>query len=369
MSYLATPIQSLILLGTGVKPTIPTPSTIMPSDERFDRTSNIMVGQMAYNIDDDIWYYRNATSIRALNGGELTINDVESWQSNKVYRAGNVFVSYVNAGSANPQFQTEALYRCDSDTLAGESPETHEAKWVYQGQEINITNSTALTTSYDNSESILNSSNVKDALDELAAAGGGGLSQVSSDVTLNGLGTPGSPLAVANPFTVSDESKLDSIEDNAEVNNISDVNATDLTNSGDSTLHYHTSDRNRTNHTGTQDGTTVTIDGSGFDGNLDSSVNTVQKLAQAVDDLEASGGGDPGGADTQVQFNDGSSFGGDDGLTYNKTTNTLTGEVIKTGDHGTNTSPETVNIVYDTTGTPPSAASVPEGTIFIQYTA
>lgn len=35
------------------------------------------------------------------------------------------------------------------------------------------------------------------------------------------------------------------------------------------------------------------------------------------------GGGTPGGADTQVQFNDGGSFGGDSGLTFNKTTNAL----------------------------------------------
>jgi hypothetical protein len=32
----------------------------------------------------------------------------------------------------------------------------------------------------------------------------------------------------------------------------------------------------------------------------------------------------PGGADTQVQFNDGTAFGGDSGLTFNKTTNALT---------------------------------------------
>lgn len=35
------------------------------------------------------------------------------------------------------------------------------------------------------------------------------------------------------------------------------------------------------------------------------------------------GGGTPGGSDTQVQFNDGSSFGGDADLTWNKTTNVL----------------------------------------------
>ena len=36
------------------------------------------------------------------------------------------------------------------------------------------------------------------------------------------------------------------------------------------------------------------------------------------------GGGSPGGSDTQVQFNDGDSFGADAGLTYNKTTDALT---------------------------------------------
>ena len=43
-------------------------------------------------------------------------------------------------------------------------------------------------------------------------------------------------------------------------------------------------------------------------------------------------GGTPGGADTQVQFNDASSFGGDAGLVYNKTTDTLTGvNITSTG--------------------------------------
>jgi len=41
------------------------------------------------------------------------------------------------------------------------------------------------------------------------------------------------------------------------------------------------------------------------------------------------GGGTPGGSDTQVQFNDGgSSFGGDAGLTYNKTTDTLNATIV-----------------------------------------
>jgi len=43
------------------------------------------------------------------------------------------------------------------------------------------------------------------------------------------------------------------------------------------------------------------------------------------DEVSAGGGStNPGGSDTQVQFNDGDSFGADSGLTFNKTTNALT---------------------------------------------
>ena len=59
-------------------------------------------------------------------------------------------------------------------------------------------------------------------------------------------------------FTTTEKNKLTNIEENAEVNNISDTNATDLTDNGDTTLHYHSSDRDRTNHTGVQAISTVT---------------------------------------------------------------------------------------------------------------
>lgn len=44
-------------------------------------------------------------------------------------------------------------------------------------------------------------------------------------------------------FTATEKTKLSGIEAGAEVNNISDANATDLTDGNDSTLHYHLSDR------------------------------------------------------------------------------------------------------------------------------
>jgi hypothetical protein len=60
------------------------------------------------------------------------------------------------------------------------------------------------------------------------------------------------------------------------------------------------------------------------------------------------GNGSPGGSNTQVQFNDAGSFGGDAGFTYNKLTNTLHVENIASGD----TLNDTVNVTgnIDVTG-------------------
>ena len=73
------------------------------------------------------------------------------------------------------------------------------------------------------------------------------------------------------------------VEDGAEVNNISDINATDLTDNGESTLHYHSADRNRANHTGTQTASTI----SNF-------VSTVQanSINNVVEDTTPQLGGD-----------------------------------------------------------------------------
>jgi adenosyl cobinamide kinase/adenosyl cobinamide phosphate guanylyltransferase len=55
----------------------------------------------------------------------------------------------------------------------------------------------------------------------------------------------------------TDKTKLNGIESGAQVNNISNADATSLTSGSDSTLHYHSTDRNRANHTGTQLSSTI----------------------------------------------------------------------------------------------------------------
>jgi uncharacterized protein (TIGR02145 family) len=134
MAKYTAPIQPLILTEAGAKPTIPNPATIMPTDGRFNKESDIMIGQLAYNVPDDIWYYRSYSAIKALTQSTvLEVEDVEVWRSDKIYQAGNTFVSYVNTESINSQFQTPAIYRCITTTSAGESPESAQAKWELQG--------------------------------------------------------------------------------------------------------------------------------------------------------------------------------------------------------------------------------------------
>lgn len=94
------------------------------------------------------------------------------------------------------------------------------------------------------------------------AGGGGGATNLgatlsaSNTIVTSDTGTDATIPAVdgtnAGVMTPTQKSKLDGIEASAEVNNISDANATDLTDGNDSTLHYHAADRSRANHTGTQ---------------------------------------------------------------------------------------------------------------------
>lgn len=74
---------------------------------------------------------------------------------------------------------------------------------------------------------------------------------------------------------------------------------------------------------------TVGVDTDNFDNNLSILDDDVQKALDTIDDLSLSG--IPGGSDTEVQFNDAGSFGGDAELVYNKTTDVLTaGEFVET---------------------------------------
>lgn len=90
------------------------------------------------------------------------------------------------------------------------------------------------------------------------------------------------------------------------------------------------------------DGTSGRVDDAGVTGDIvigaysktadSSNVATVWIDYPSVsNDLGAAGAASVAGSDTEVQFNDGGNFGADSGLTYNKTTDTLTTEILQVG--------------------------------------
>lgn len=76
--------QSLILTGTGVAPTINANPNLLPYEVGYDLTSNLVRGQLAYNITDNIWYYRKAgtpdTIVDIRTGLGLRISDITDLQ-------------------------------------------------------------------------------------------------------------------------------------------------------------------------------------------------------------------------------------------------------------------------------------------------
>lgn len=87
----------LILEGSGIKPTVPNNKYAVFGDGDFDNTINIMIGQKAYNVTDDIWYYRSKTGIKilpAITGSyKLTIYD-----PTRTYIMHGLPSGYYNAG-------------------------------------------------------------------------------------------------------------------------------------------------------------------------------------------------------------------------------------------------------------------------------
>ncbi|MCK9417511.1 hypothetical protein M0Q97_12795 [Candidatus Dojkabacteria bacterium] len=66
----------LILEGTGVKPTIPTNPRAVFGNPDFDQTSDLMIGQKAYNVTDDIWYYRGKSGIHEIPTNKTYVIDI-----------------------------------------------------------------------------------------------------------------------------------------------------------------------------------------------------------------------------------------------------------------------------------------------------
>jgi hypothetical protein len=118
----------------------------------------------------------------------------------------------------------------------------------------------------------------------------GDTTQETLDLTLQQLTVNLATTTTDGAMAATDKDKLDNIEAGAEVNNISDVNATDLTDGGDTTLHYHSEDRDRANHTGTQTASTISDFDTEVSNNTAVAANTA-KVTNATHTGEVTGSG------------------------------------------------------------------------------
>lgn len=167
--------------------------------------------------------------------------------------------------------------------------------------------------------------------EEVGAGGSGAVDSVNGQTGVVVLDADDiSDSTTTNKFTnASDISKLAGIEAGAEVNNISDVNATDLTDGGNTTLHIHDSRY----YTESEVDTLL----SAKQETLVSGTNIKTINGESVlgaGNIVISGGGTPEGTSGQIQYNNGGSFGGftvgGDG-----TLNTSTGALTVTKTNGT----------------------------------
>ena len=96
-------------------------------------------------------------------------------------------------------------------------------------------------------------------------------------------------------YTSEEKTKLTGIEAGAEVNNIPDTNAGLLTGSADTSLHYHSADRNRANHTGMQTASTIsdfaatvrTVVLTGLSTAADTAIAATDTILSAIGKLQA----------------------------------------------------------------------------------
>lgn len=136
-------------------------------------TTNVNIGTPAVARDENrLYVYDTGGWLAASNSSSetITVENTEVYDPNKIYLGGNVFVSFVNAGSADPLFQEAAIYRSRKETVKGISPEDDlydkdtnpEGKWEYQGKKVVLQSGGLSKLFYDNTDAIKAITDYKD---------------------------------------------------------------------------------------------------------------------------------------------------------------------------------------------------------------
>jgi len=227
-------------------------------------------GNVTFQVTDaQATIYDDADNTKSLQWqlDQISTSTTRTIDSMTLEKAGNVVSTYTNSSTGSNYSQTLST---EMDYLLTRSSGSAIVDFRAIPQDgssnsdfrygINIpTTGQVRSIYYDNNSTdiqhLLGSSNTNSYVNNQGGDFGVGTSSPSEKLDVDGnIAVSGT---VDGRDIDTDGTKLDGIEAGAEVNNISDANATDLTDGGNSTLHFHNSDRNRSNHTGTQTSSTI----------------------------------------------------------------------------------------------------------------
>lgn len=125
--------QPLILTVAEETPTIPSPADLTPDDIAWDFSTNLLVGQEAFNVVDEKWYYRSELlGIVQSNNGQINntltgLDDVTSVPTNGAILEFNSTSGF-----------WEEITTLDADTLEGKTAQDIEDEVLVGLQEPNV---------------------------------------------------------------------------------------------------------------------------------------------------------------------------------------------------------------------------------------
>jgi hypothetical protein len=290
-------------------------------------------------------HYHSADRNRANHTGTQTASTISNFDTEV---ANNTAVT-ANTAKVSADGSINTHSDVDTSTTAptsGQSLVWDGSNWVPTSVTVTISDVTGLQTELDGkvdkNTAITGATKTKITYDSkgLVIAG----ADANTDDIFEGL--------VNKYYPAADATKLAGIEAGAEVNNISDTNATDLTDGGDSTLHYHSSDRNRANHTGTQTASTISNFDTEVANNTAVTANTAKVSADGSinthSDVDTSttaptsgqalvwngtkwtpgnGGAQPAGSEGEIQFHSSNALGASANLKWTGTKLTVNAEI------------------------------------------
>ena len=108
-------------------------------DIRLEFINKTHRGQIIFR--ENSWVFDPALGTNRVQGHNIT-----TWDPTISYKSGDTYVSYISAYADslpedNP-FKYEYIYKCVENTVEGESPESHQSKWVRQGKLADVDNYT-----------------------------------------------------------------------------------------------------------------------------------------------------------------------------------------------------------------------------------